>query len=80
MISSIEVWALPLNTFLLIGLALVNAYIARTQRSERRDLIDVKRSMGLTRRKYDDPGGEKTPGNNDRPPDSGERRRATDHI
>jgi hypothetical protein len=80
MIAAIDVWALPLNTCLLIGLALVNAYIARNQRSERRDIIDVKRSMGLTRRKYDSPGREKNPGNNDHPPDSGERRRATDHI
>jgi hypothetical protein len=74
MLASIEVWALPLNTFLLIGLALVNAYLARGQKHERRDLTDLKQSLGLTKRKYDKPQG------NGHKTDTGERRRATDHI
>jgi hypothetical protein len=70
LLAGIEVWALPLNTFLLIGLALVNAYIARQQRGERRDLTDVKRSIGLDRRWTDGAKTEKQ--------DTGERRRVTD--
>jgi hypothetical protein len=71
--ASIEVWALPLNTFLLVILALANAYIARKQRAEHRDLVDVKRSIGLTRRSYDEPNRVSTR------EDTGERRRATDN-
>jgi hypothetical protein len=68
--AAIEVWALPLNTFLLIALAVVNAYIARQQRNERRDLTDVKRSIGLDRRWTD--------GADSHREDTGERRRVSD--
>jgi hypothetical protein len=64
--SSVEVWAIPLNSALLIVLALTNGYIARSQRAERRGVDDLKRSLGLTKRKG-------------KAPDTGERRRATDH-
>ena len=73
MLASIELWALPLNTALLIVLALTNSYIARSQHKERRDVIDVKQSLGLTKRGYDHPH------NGNQPPDTGERRRSTDH-
>lgn len=69
-LADIEVWALPLNTFLLIVLGFTNAYIARKQRQEHRDLVDVKRSIGVDRRHSD--------GNLHIHEDTGERRRVSD--
>lgn len=74
MFASIEVWALPLNTALLIILALVNTYIARKQREEKKDLIDLKRSFGVNRR-WSDAGHDE---NGEHPQDTGERRRLGD--
>jgi hypothetical protein len=63
-------WALPLNTLLLVVLAVVNAHVARTQLKERREIGDVKRKLGVYRRASDL--------GRPRFPDTGERRRATD--
>lgn len=65
MFAGIDAWAIPLNTFLLVALALVNAYIARTTREERRNVQDVMRSLALNKRKR-------------QVRDTGQRRRATD--
>ena len=75
MFASIEVWAGAVNTALLIVLALVNAYMTRNQRRERRDLQDVKRGLGIARRRDD-----QMHHNGDEPKDTGERRRAEDHV
>ena len=71
MLADIEVWALPINTGLLIILALVNTFIVRRQNAEKRDLTDLKRKMGANRRWSDE-------GNDEHRPDTGERRRVGD--
>ena len=65
-LADIDAWAVPVNTFLLIVLAAVGILAARDRQYRKRDLTDIKNSMGLNRRNYDS-----------KPVDTGMRRRRT---
>jgi len=71
-LGDIGVWAEPISVFLLIVLAITNAYIARVSERVHQEQIDIKRKMGINRRFHDDPH------HNERTHDIGERRRVSD--
>lgn len=67
-----DVWAVPMNTLLLVILAVVTAYTAKEHRTvKKRDIPDIKKKLGMTKRVYDTP-------NHKKVPDTGARRRLTD--
>jgi hypothetical protein len=54
LLAGVEAWAVPLNTFLLIILACITTYAAKSSAiTKNRDMPDIKGKLGMTKRSYD---------------------------